>query len=233
MACGPGAALSHLSAAELWRLTRQAGGPIHVTVPRKAGLGKRPGLVIHRTSLAPADVIKLDGIPVTSIPRTLIDLAGTEPRRTVERAIDEAQFLGRYQHRAIARALTRNAGRNGAGALKAILARHRPGSTRTRSKLEERVLCLFRGRRFSVPEVNADCDGYLVDFLWREERVVVEIDSRAAHEKDSSFERDRERDLELRAKSYEVLRFAEEHVDERRDWLLDHVARALAQSTSR
>jgi very-short-patch-repair endonuclease len=231
MACGPGAALSHRSAAELWSLAPRAKGPIHVTVQTSAGRRQRPGITIHRSALPAEETVRLDGILVTNVARTLVDVAETEPRRRVERMIDEAQFRGRFQRDAVAAAIERNPGRTGARVLTQILAAHIPGSTRTRSGVEERFLGLCRRHGLPDPEVNADVEGFLVDFVWRDARVVVETDSRAAHEKSSAFEADRVRDVELNTAGYVVLRFTEDQLFERGGWVMDHVSRALASRT--
>jgi hypothetical protein len=104
-------------------------GKIHVTAPTGR---KRPGLVVHRAGLEEGEVTKRAGISVTKPARTLIDLADVVPRRTLERALDEAEFL-----RLDCTGLAARHGRRGSGLLSSVLDTHRPGSTRTRSHLEE------------------------------------------------------------------------------------------------
>ncbi len=173
LACGEGAALSHFSAAVLWGLMEDPGGPIHVTVE-----GNRVcrGVVVHRSPLQGARVRRA-GIVVTTVGRTLIDLADVvTKRRTLERAFDEAEYLGLDWEGAAP-----IQGRRGSGLIASVLAVHEPGTTRTLSELEEHFLAFCERHDFPRPEVNVSIEGYLCDFVWREQRVIVETDGRRAH----------------------------------------------------
>ncbi len=108
--------------------------------------------------------------------RTLIDLADVAPRRTLERAIDEAEYL-----RLDCTGLAPRHGRRGSGVLSSVLAVHAAGSTRTRSDLEEMFLALCDSHGLPRPEVNVHIEGYECDFVWREQRLIVETDGGAAH----------------------------------------------------
>ena len=134
LACGERAALSHFSAAVLWGMLNDRGGTIHVTAD---GRRRRPGLVVHEAALGDEEVGRRAGIAVTTPARTLIDLADVAPRRTLERAIDEAEYL-----RLDCTGLAPRHGRSGSGRLASVLAVHTAGSTRTRSELEEIFLAL-------------------------------------------------------------------------------------------
>ncbi|HYY21020.1 MAG TPA: type IV toxin-antitoxin system AbiEi family antitoxin domain-containing protein [Thermoleophilaceae bacterium] len=105
LACGPGAALSHRTAADLWGLRQTAAARIDVTVPTRAGRKPRSRIRVHRAQLASAEVTMVDGIPVTTVPRTLIDFAEAVPERSVERALDEAEFLRLFDRHAIEAAI--------------------------------------------------------------------------------------------------------------------------------
>jgi hypothetical protein len=172
LACGDGAALSHLSAAVLWGMLN-GDRKIHVTTPRDR---RRPGLVVHRARLDDEEVRRRAGIPVTAPARTLIDLADVAPRRTLERAIDEAEYL-----RLDCTGLAPRRGRSGCGLLMSVLAQHRPGSTRTKSYLEELFIALCDRYQLPRPEVNVYVEGYECDFVWREQRLIIETDGGAAH----------------------------------------------------
>jgi very-short-patch-repair endonuclease len=143
----------------------------------------------------------LRGLAVTTPARTIIDLSDHRPRRELERAIDEAEYL-----RLDCTGLQPLPGRRGSGRLARILADHAAGSTRTRSELEERFLLLCVEQRLPRPEVNARLHGFEVDFLWRAARLVVELDGHAAHGTRRSFEQDRVRDAELTLAGYVVIR---------------------------
>jgi predicted transcriptional regulator of viral defense system len=201
LACGEGAVLSHASAAELWRLPCPPERSVHVTVPGRGGRAARNGIVVHRAALPEDEMTKVDGIPVTTPVRTVIDLADTSPRRTLERALDEAAYL-----RLDLSGLKPRPGRRGAGLLATVLAEHTAGTTRTRSELEELLLDLCHTHRLPRPEVNGHVLGYEIDFLWRPQRLVVETDSVAAHGTRAAFERDRVRDADLTAAGWRVVR---------------------------
>jgi very-short-patch-repair endonuclease len=172
-----------------------------VTVPRPGGRVNRPGIALHRAAITGAEVINAEGTPITSPCRTLVDLADTSSRRTLERALDEAAYL-----RLDLSDLEPRHGRRGSGLLAQVLADHKPGTTLTRSQLEERFLALCRREGLQTPEVNKRVDGYEVDFLWRRQRLVVETDGRAAHGTGAAFERDRVRDAALTAAGWRVVR---------------------------
>jgi len=189
LSCGPDAALSHVAAGVLLALLPERGARIDVTVPGSGGRRRRKAVIIHRSALPPEDVTRRDGIRVTTPARTLIDHADVLPERQLERAFDEAAYL-----RLDLSDLRPRPGRRGSGVLARLLARHEPKVTRTRSELEERMLSLCRRFRLPTPEVNSRIQGYEVDFLWREQRLIVETDGWQAHGTRGAFERDRRRD---------------------------------------
>lgn len=207
LACGVGAVLSHRSAAVLWQLLRQLGGSaaLHVTVTG-SDCGRRPGIRTHRVAvLDPAEATVLDGIPVTTPCRTVIDLAGTIAAREVEQAIAQAERRRLFTRAELLTALQRHANRRGVRLLRSLLREDRR-PVLTRSEAEERCLALFVTAQLPMPEVNVDVAGHEVDFLWRRERVVVEVDGFAYHSSPVSFESDRRRDATLSAAGYRVLR---------------------------
>lgn len=197
LACGEGAALSHFSAAVLWRILEAEGQRIHVTVERKRVCR---GVIVHRAPLE-GERLRRAGIVVTTPARTLVDLADVAPRRTLERAIDEAEYL-RLDYRSVAP----KHGRSGSGLLASVLAVHTPGSTRTHRGLEEMFLAFLDERGFPRPEVNVHIEGYECDFVWREPRLIVETDGAAAHGTHRARERDPVRDAELQIAGWRVIR---------------------------
>jgi very-short-patch-repair endonuclease len=204
LACGEGAVLSHGSAALLWGLPWPDSARVHVTVPTPGGRATRRLLVVRRASLELAEISRRHRIPVTSPSRTLIDLADERRRRPLERALDEAAYL-----RLDLSGLRPVHGRRGSGLLAEVTTQHIPGSTRTRSHLEERFLAFSRRHRLPRPEVNARIEPHEVDFLWREQRAIVETDGHAAHGTRAAFERDRVKDAELTAAGWRVVRITE------------------------
>ena len=169
---------------------------VHVSVPSERRV-QRPGIRVHYVgALSPDEVTTRDAIPVTSVARTLYDLVTCTTQRELERALAEAFALRLTTCAAVASLLARHAGRRGARRLHQLL-ESTSGPALTRSEAEERFLALIRKAQLSGPEVNAELEGYEVDFLWRAERLVVEIDGRAFHSSDRSFENDRLRDARL------------------------------------
>jgi very-short-patch-repair endonuclease len=203
LACGEGAALSHLSAAVQWRILEDRGQRVHVTAP---GRRRVPGVVVHRAQLD-GERVRREGIVVTTPARTLVDLADVVSRRTLERAFDEAEYL-RLNHGGAAP----RHGRPGSKILTSVLAVHTPGTTRTRSELEEAFLRLVDDHGLPRPEVNVQIEGFECDFVWREQRLIVETDGARAHGTNRARRRDPLRDARLIAAGWRVWRVSYEQV---------------------
>jgi len=145
------------------------------------------------------------GIPVTSPARTILDLAATlRSERALERVLDRVEILRLTDVKALAAIADARPGHRGAARLRRALADHVPGTTLTRSELEERMLALCRARDLPQPRVNDSVAGLEVDFLFAEQRVVVEADSWQHHRSRGAFERDRERDATLALAGHRV-----------------------------
>jgi very-short-patch-repair endonuclease len=201
LACGEGAVLSHLSAADLWGIRRRrrsgAGGrvgAVHVTVAGTAGRRQRGGIVLHRSStLNASDCTRHDGIPVTKPARTLADLRPLLSPAQFNAAVREAEFLGLP----ISDPFGGPDGGDG-GSFEI---------DRARTELEQRLLGLCRRHRLPQPEVNTRLDRYEVDFLWRAQHLAVEVDGWDSHRTRSAFEEDRARDAHLSVLGFQVVRF--------------------------
>lgn len=223
LACGDGAALSHGSAAALWRVSADRSYPIHVTVPATSGRISRGGITLHRSRhLPPDEITRCHGISVTTITRTVLDLAATEPRRRVERALDEADRLRLCTLPQLRATLQANRGRPGAVALAAILAEHEIGTTLTQNELEELFFALCREHGLPQPQANQPVLDYHPDFLWPDAMLIVEIDGRGSHATRRAFQEDRTRDARLTA-GYRVLRFTEPDVKRRQALVANRV----------
>ena len=144
---------------------------------------------------------------MTTVARTLIDVAQVISRRSLERAIDEAQYLRLLTQREVQPALERHWGRPGTARLAGLLKSHVPGTTRTRTPLEEEFFLLVRAAGLPQPEVNVKLGPYTVDFLWPEARLVVETDGGASHDRPAQRERDSRRDAYLATAGYRTARF--------------------------
>ena len=194
-ACGPGAALSHWSAAGLWEL-RAAGGAalVDVTVPSRNGRRRRRGIRIHRASRLPREeTLVRDGIPVTSVARTLLDLADVLSRQQLERAVTQAEFRGRFDLRAINAVVASNPGRRGA----LLLAAAGAPPALTEPGLEDRFMAFVLRHGLPRLRVNVWIEGEQVDFHWPAAELIVETDGGAAHRTRRAFVRDRQRDRKL------------------------------------
>jgi very-short-patch-repair endonuclease len=211
LACGPNAVLSHRSAAGLHGIRPDNRATADITLPGQSAR-RRPGIKVHRSStLTEADITIVDGIPCTTVARTLVDLGDVEGRRAVERAVDQAEVLRIFDLREVEDSLGRAGPRRGAGILSAVLADYEE-PTLTNRELEERFLALCRKASLPSPAVNDwvtldDGVAYQVDFLWRDERLIVETDGQRFHGHRSAFENDRLRDQRLTLAGFTVVRF--------------------------
>ena len=165
-------------------------------------------------------------MPVTSVARTLVDLAAMLPHAQLRRALAEADHLRLLDPNELTAVL--RSGQPGGRALGRALARHLPTLAETRSVLEQRFLVLCEGADLPLPEVNASVVGLEVDALWREQRLVVEVDGHQAHAYPAAAERDRDRELRLRSSGYRVLRYTWRQVTERPEAVIGELRRELA-----
>lgn len=204
LAAGAGAVLSHRDAGALYGLVARR-GPIHVTVPRRGPHGRR-GLVLHATlRLPPEQWLVRDEIPVTTIPRTLLDIAEEAPG-ILPRAWDAAERLQLLDVGAVQRVCEEAHGRRGLKHLVPLVEDRTRVVGDTRLELEARLFELCRRHGLPLPSCNVLVEGYLVDALWPERRLIVELDSWKFHSGRQAFEADRERDAALQAAGYRVVR---------------------------
>jgi very-short-patch-repair endonuclease len=229
LACGDGAVLSIRTAAALQGLRPTSRAKIDVTIPGRSHRS-HPGIDVHRsTTLTEADVTVVNGIPCTTVARTLFDLADVIRRRPLERAFDHADAQGTLNMLEIEDQLRRNATRPAAAKIRALLAEHYVGTTLTRSDLEESVLVGARSRGLPAPVVNELLvlpDGgppIRVDFLFSEARVAVESDGHNTHRTRQQFELDRENDQRLTLFGYRPVRTTWRQIERRLDVFLDRL----------
>ncbi|MET0558777.1 MAG: hypothetical protein ABW065_08920 [Solirubrobacterales bacterium] len=222
LACGPGAVLSHRSAAALMGLIDR--GPIVIDVIARGNRGRKiKGIRVHRVQPLRRDEIgNFDGIPCTSPARTFVDLAGTVGLRTLRSGFERAAAKRLLDLDRIEAVLARQP-RRGAGTLRVVIAEWRRAAPvaqrgRLRSPLEAKVLpIVLRGGapepRLNAPVRLASGETIEVDFLWEPQRFVVEADSRDFHATDVAFVRDRWRDRELMRVDYTTLRVSHQEAD--------------------
>lgn len=206
--CGSGAVLSHRSAAELWGIRASRGSRIHVTSPSKS---RSHGSIRRHYSVLPDDeMAEHDGIPVTSVPRTIFDLAAGEPPHVIEAALRQSEYLQLHDRLSLPHLLERYPGRRGAKAIRQCLARRREAPGHARGPLEEPFLPFLDRHRLPRPRLNAwiEVGGrrFQVDCLWVGQRLVAELDGFASHRLRSTFESDRSRDRAMQAAGYRTVR---------------------------
>jgi very-short-patch-repair endonuclease len=204
LACGPGALLSHQAGAALQRLLPSS-PQFDVTVPRAARA--RDGIKIHRTAtIHPDDRDEIRGIPVTSVARTLVDLAESLSEQRLAKAVHEAEVQRRFDLNAVEDLLDRLPGRKGRHKLHRILAAYRPETGFTRSRAERRLLELCERHGLPRPATNTWVGAFEVDAFWADVDVAVEVDGAEAHLTRRAFESDRTRDRALAARGIQVVR---------------------------
>ncbi|HEY7631535.1 MAG TPA: type IV toxin-antitoxin system AbiEi family antitoxin domain-containing protein [Thermoleophilaceae bacterium] len=205
LACGPGAAISHRSAADWWGILRTSRVPVDVTVPGRSKAGQ-DGIDLHLVrSLDPSDVTEHEGLAITTVARTLLDLAEVVPRRRLKRAIEEADRQRLFDGNAVHDLLARSPGRRGLKPLSDLLSDFTYDEC-SREELEARFVDMCKQFGLPVPPMNVPLLGYTVDAHWPGTNLIVELDSRAFHLNPKAFEEDRERDANLTVAGYCVVR---------------------------
>jgi very-short-patch-repair endonuclease len=219
---GPKAVFSHTTAAWLWRLVDAEPKRIHLTVP-----GRGPSLqgvcVHHSRRVAP---LHCRGFRATSIARTLLDLAGMLPPRQVRRALAQAEFRKLLRPDEVL--AETGSGRRGSRALKEAMQKYLPELAQTLSLLEERFLELCQTHGLPIPEVNRRTGLMRVDAVWPNRLLAVEVDGGDAHTSWAQINRDRDRELALRAQGYRVVRYGWMQVTQRPAEVADDIRRLLA-----
>jgi hypothetical protein len=203
LAYGPGTVLSHRPGGAHWQIVRDR-GPCQVTLGKSRR--SRPGIRVHHAHLQADEITIHEGIPITTVPRTLFDFAAAAPQRELERAINEAEVLHLWDELSLDRLLDRYPRHKGNRAIRAALSQRRAGATVTKSDLEEMFITLIDAAGIPRPEINAMVEGFEVDAVWREVRLAVELDGRGPHGTAAAFESDRHRDRVLQVAGWRVVR---------------------------
>jgi very-short-patch-repair endonuclease len=216
LASGPEALLSHRTAAALWGLRGYSGGPIHVTVPHKSTSTRQ---IRRHLSLVPEDERTVEeGIPATSVHRTIFDLAASEDLDTVVAMIKEAEYLRRYDRLSLPALLDRHPAKRGSLNLRSALQRLKEEPAgRKRSRLEERFAPFLRRHRLALPRFDdwilLGSRRYRADCHWPQLRLIVELDGWEGHSSRSAFQDDRARDRALKVAGYTVVHLTWSQLD--------------------
>jgi len=220
------AVASHGSAAYLWGLYRYAPGTIDVTAPTRRR-AKRDFKVHFSSVLAAEDRSCSDGVPVSSVPRTLLDLAiGSRPHH-LDRLLERAEERDLLDLLAIQALLARAGGHRGRGRLRRALAVYSPEPAFTRSGLERRFLALVREVGLPAPSANYNLAGFELDAYWEREQFAVELDVYETHGTHSAFERDRRRQDDLLLIGVEMIRVTGPRLKREPRATIERVARHL------
>jgi hypothetical protein len=233
LAVGPGALLSYRSAGWLWGIWRGALKPFEVTtiVPRHhpAPLG----VVRHRArNLVDDDRALVDGIPVTSVARTLLDLAWKLRPEQLRRALARSHELGLLDLDEIATVIERNRGHHGAKRLRRALAIYQPPAF-TRSEFERRFVDALIAAGLPRPATGWNEVGHEIDVYWPELRFGIELDAFETHRTRDAFERDHDRDLDFAAAEIDIRRVSEHQFRREPDAILARVTTLLDRHRGR
>ena len=227
LACGEGALLSHRDAAMLWNLRPANRRAIDVTTPGARGR-RRSRITVHGTvRLHPDDRAEVEGIPVTSVPRTLLDLAEVVSAQQWCRAYEAAERHELLDMRAVNELVARSNGRRGLPALLALLEYDPSPAVRSKSDLESRFLDLVREAGLPLPQLNVSVEGFVVDACWPRAWLVVELQSWKHHAHRQAFERDNERLGRLQVAGYSVLPLTYRQLRDQPDWVIRSIGGLL------
>jgi very-short-patch-repair endonuclease len=202
LAYGPGTVLSHRAAAALWGM--RGGTWVEVTVP--SGRRGRSGIEVHRAVLPNDERTTHRGIPTTTVPRTLLDLSAVVKRHEVRSALRKAEHLRLSDPLSLHDVATRYPRRPGLATIRALVEEASIGARIIRSELEERFQEFLIRIGLPLPQTNVVIEGYEVDCVWPEQRLIVELDGHASHSPAYAFELDRARDRRLEAAGWHVIR---------------------------
>ena len=216
LASEPEALLSHHTAAALWGLRGYSGGAVHVTAPHKSTSTKR---IRRHFSIVPEDERAVEeGIPATSVHRTIFDLAAVVAVDDVVAMIKEAEYLQRWDRLSLPDLLDRYPGKRGSRKLRFALRRLQeepPG--RKRSRLEERFAPFLRRHHLPLPRFNdwllLGAKRYQVDCHWPHLLLIVELDGWEGHSSRSAFQDDRSRDRKLKVAGFSVVHLTWSQLD--------------------
>jgi predicted transcriptional regulator of viral defense system len=227
LAYGPYAVLSHHSAAALWNLRRRRSGPIHVTAALgRQGVRRRKGIWIHRCKLRPEEATVHEGIPVTTVARTLFDFAEAAAYEELVKAAEAADRRNLLLVRELEGVCERGRGRRALRPIRRLLI-ELGAPAEGRSPLEIRFAEFLLAHDIRAPAQNVSVLGHEVDALWPEARLIVELDSWEHHGHRKAFERDRARDPKLLIAGYRTIRVTHRRLDRERNQLAVEIRQLL------
>ena len=228
LACGKGSFISHRSAAFVWGMRRSPPATVEVSVVG-GGCRSRQGLRVHRIRAVDGrELRRHEGLWVSSPARAVLELAAVGTRDELLEVIDAGLAVRRFTPADLKRVLARNRPCRGAGRLAEVLADDTTMAI-SRSHAEKALLRLIREAGLPIPETNVKFGRFEADFVWREQRLIVELDSATYHSGPGVFQRDREKDLVFRAAGFDVMRPTRAHVIHQAPRVLVLLTQALAR----
>jgi hypothetical protein len=228
LAYGRGTVLSHRTAAVLWDIRRSRKGPIDVTAPGgRQGIERREGIWVHRCQLKTEDREIRDGFPVTTVARTVFDLAEVSSYEELKKTAEAADRRNLLQLRELEEVCERGRGRRALKPVRRLLA-ELAAPDEGRSPLEIRFAAFVRLYRLPVPMQNVEVLGHEVDALWPSAKLIVELDSWEHHGHRAAFERDRARDPKLLIAGYRTIRVTHRRLDREAEQLAVEIRQLLA-----
>jgi Protein of unknown function (DUF559) len=222
---GPGAMLSHATALWWHRLLDHRPWPLQVSTPRRCR--SLDGIRVYGRRAHERTPHK--GLPTTALEQAMLDFAARAPHERLRYVLANADYHNVLDIHALQ--VLAGSGRAGSTKLKRALARHEPKLARTRSPLERTFLVLCERAGIPMPDVNEMVAGVLVDAVWRERRLVVELDGRENHSSWAQIQNDRSKELRLRAAGFGVVRYGTQQVDEELDLVAADLAAQYAASS--
>jgi len=230
LACGIAALLSHRSAALVWRLPVTPPRWVEITIVGRHR-AQRSGIQLYEVpALHPRDIRRHKGLRLTAPARTLLDLAAVIPKETLEQAVAEAIARRLVSASALRETLERSPRSHGAKALRELLDRPTAPAW-TRSKPERLMLALVRRHRLPEPATNIQLEEWNVDFLWRDQGLVVEVDTYSFHSSPASWERDHQKQTDLEDCGLTIRRVTKRQLEEQPDSVAGRLKRWLSPAS--
>jgi very-short-patch-repair endonuclease len=233
LSCGDGTVLSHVSAAINFNLLAdRPRAPVDVSSPRWRSVTPQRRVHELRQPLDPRDRCHRNGIPTTTVPRLILDLAETATTRELEHALNEAHFALGLTLDAVKHAALRAPGRHALRPITQLLARYDDGTTWTRTAVERALAGIIATTGLPTPAMNHPFGAFEIDAAWPQHRLAIEVDGRAAHSAPVNFERDRVKQNALVLAGWLVLRFTPNQVTDHADRVAREIAAAYARAAT-
>ncbi len=212
---GPGAMLSHATAAHWLGLLDERPKTIHVSTPRQRR--SQPGITVHPRRTC--DRVPHNGFPTTALPQTVVDFSADAPLWSIRRLLAQADYNDALDLGAIEAACGK--GRPGSSILRTALQRHQPELAYTKSRLERMFLEICEEQDWPLPLLNRYIAGWQVDAHWQDRRIAIELDGHGNHHTPAQLKRDRKKEMDLRKAGWTPIRYSGEQLDQRHDVIAD------------